>query len=148
MIEQAIRDLLRDTAAIRNRVDKGANFPGIYASTVPDKHRGECIVVVDVTSEDAIHLGGEVGNRVTILQTTVFAENSSKAYSLAELIRLRISGFRGIAGDQDPVTIQSCLIQPGGGSDQEEPMDSSDRWTCSYTRDYAVRFVTSIPTLV
>lgn len=142
MIEQSIRDLLRVSVTVRNRVDGH-----VFAGNIPHGVQGECVLLQDITSENFAGLAGEIGKAAAIVQVTCYAERSHEAFSLAEVVRNRISGYRGSAGAIDPVIIDSCLPIGGGGSGQETAVDSSDRWLHSYTRDYEVFFETSVPTL-
>jgi hypothetical protein len=146
MIEKYIRDYLRSVAAIRNRVDQGANYPGIYAGTVPMGHKGESIRLEDISAQRFYHLAGEAGVVQSVVQVTCYGENARRAFTLSELVRNRLSGYRGYAGDSNETAIQSALII-NESADQESPADASDRWIYSYTCDYQITHTTSIPTL-
>lgn len=146
MIEKYIRDFLREVPAIRNRVDMGGDLSGIYASTVPVRHRGECLVLTVAGASHNNHLGGESSARTSIVQVTAYGENPARAYSLAELVRNRLSGYSGGLGDSDETTA-TCIVLNAIGAQEEAAADASDKWIHSYTVDYEITHQTPVPTL-
>jgi len=147
MIVRQLRDYLRDDADIVSRVDEGTDRPGIYAGTVPEKHRGECIVLQAINANHNYSLGGEVADRLSRLQITTYSDNAVRAESLMELVRNRLSGYRGSMGDSSPTTVKTCIIENNVGSGVEDPQDSGDKFGHSYTVDYKIIHTTEVPTL-
>lgn len=147
MIEQYLRDYLRDSAAVSDRVDQGSEYPGVYAGNVPQGHRGECIVLQAIIADHNYHLGGEVADRETIVQITTYSDNAARAYTLMELVRNRLSGYVGNLGDSDETLVKTCVIINDVGAGVETPADASDRWRHSYTCDYDIIHTTPVPTL-
>ena len=147
MIVKNVRDYLRDDADIVDRVDEGTDRPGIYAGTVPEKHRGECIVLQAINANHNYSLGGEVADRGSLVQITTYSDNAVRAESLMELVRNRLSGYRGSMGDSDATTVKTCIIENSGGSDIEDAEESSDKFVHSYTVDYKIIHTTAVPTL-
>lgn len=148
MIEEQARDLLRSYPAIRNRVDKGESYPGVYASTVPSGHRGESIVIQEISGGPFNYLDGETGVWESMLQITTYSSNPKAAKTLSDIVRDKFSGFKGMAGDKEPTYIQSALIEPSSCfSDDEAPLDGSDKWFHKYNATYRVLHTVSVPTL-
>jgi hypothetical protein len=147
MIERYVRDYLRSVAAISNRVDGGANYPGIYAGNAPQGHEGECLIMQGINSDHNYSLTGEVADRESIVQITAYSNTASTAYSLAELVRNRMSGYKGMMGDNDETNVKTCIIQTDVGADIEETADADDKFIHSYTVDYLLIHTTPTPTL-
>jgi hypothetical protein len=147
MIERYTRDFLRDVTAIRDRVDEGTDLLGVYCGTVPHGHRGECILLTDITAEHYYHLGGEVSPRSSVVQITCYSDKAGRAYSLAELVRNRLSGYGGLMGDSDETRVLTATIVGSAGAEIETPEDASDKFIYSYTRDYELIYTTTVPTL-
>lgn len=147
MILRHVRDYLRDDAEIRDRVDGGTNYPGIYADSVPQGHQGECIVLQSVYVQHYYHLGGEAGVRESQVQVTCYSDNAARAESLSELVRDRLSGYRGSMGDQSPTTIKTCIITNDIGGSKESPADDSDKFIHAYTTEYKIIHTTTVPSL-
>lgn len=141
MITTTLRNILRGTAAIRDRVDKGAALPGIYASNAPAAEHGEYIVLTDVSGDHSYALSGEIGTRQSTIQVDCYAETGDRAYSLFELVRNRISG------NPSDSAIDSCLIIGGLGSDATPPASKGERWIHRYSKDFLVTHFESVPTL-
>lgn len=146
MIERKVRDFLRAVDDIRDRVDMGTGLPGIYAGTVPTRHRGECILLSVVGAQHNNHLAGESSARHSVVQVSCYGENAERAYTLAELVRNRLSGYSGSLGDTD-ATDAHCVVQNAIGAQEEPTSDASDKWTHSYTVDYFITHQTPVPTL-
>lgn len=147
MILRHVRDYLRDDAEIRDRVDGGADYPGIYAGSVPQGHQGECIVLQSVYVQHNYQLGGEVSDRESQAQITCYSDNAARAESLSELVRDRLSGFRGSMGDKSPTTVKTCIILNDIGGDTENPTDDSDKFVHAYTTEYKIIHTTAVPSL-
>jgi len=147
MIERYVRDHLRSIAAIRDRVDSGVDYPGIYAGNAPQGHVGECIIMQGITSDHNYHLGGEVADRETMLQIVAYSDNAARAFSLMELIRNRLSGYRGLMGDSDETRVKTCIIANDVGADIDETAEAEDKFIHTYTADYLLIYTTPVPTL-
>lgn len=147
MIAKYLRDHLRSVAAIRDRVDGGADFPGIYADNVPQGHVGECIVLRVIVTDHNYHLGGEVADSGSTVQVTVYSDKAARAFSLMELIRNRLSGYRGLMGDSDETRVKTCIIANDVGADIDETAEADDKFIHTYTADYLLIYTTPEPTL-
>lgn len=148
MIEQYVRDYLRDSDGIRDRVDEGTNHPGVYAGVVPVGHKGECIVVQAISAEHGYHLEAEIPDRQTVLQITTYSDKADRSYTLMELVRNRLSGYAGPMGDDEETTVKTCIILNDVGAGTEDPQNKSDKFVHSYTTDYTIIHTTPIPTFV
>ena len=142
MIEQHIRDFLRDDADITDRVAHR-----IAPGRLRQGELGEAIIVQEISNVPTYSTIGEVGIHDKVVQITSYAASPKAAYTLAELVRNRLSGYRGSIGDGDASTVQSCRII-SAGADEERPEDASDRWIHKYRQDFALFENASIPTLV
>lgn len=140
MLLTAIRDILKASTAIRDRVDLGVRFPGVYADHGPQAVRGEYIVLQDVSGDHSYGLGGEIGTLATIVQVNCFSYKSEKAQSLFMLVRNRLSGY------SDSVIAEATIIG-GLGSSPAPPVDNSDKWIYRYSKDFQIFHYESVPTL-
>ena len=135
MVERTIRDMLRDTDSIRDRVAER-----IYGGNAPQGTYGECIIIRDVSGTHNYSLSGEIGTRQSVVQIDCYSDSSARAYDLCEMVRNRLSGRPG--GDE----IESCIIVGGARAADEAPSDKSDRWVHSYSLDFEVFHYEGIPT--
>ena len=142
MIEKTLRDLLRNIAEIRDRVDKGTiDRPGIYADNAPQGENPEYIVLKDVTTIHSNSLQNEVNARFSIVQIDCYSTNAYRARTLFELVRNAISGLHDLANG-----IQAVMIVGGLGTLPVSPKDASDRWVHRFSKDFQVIHETVIPT--
>ena len=142
MIENHIRDFLRDDVDITNRV--AANiWPGRALEFV----KGEMLIVSAITSIPVYGLDGEVGKWEHVVQIMAYAATPRAAFTLSELVRNRLSGYRGNIGDDDASFVEKCEIVSGGAG-EVAPEDGSDNWTFTHRLDFSLFETTSIPTLV
>lgn len=139
MIEQLLADFLHDDADIRDRV--GARiFPGRAVRGT----KGETIIIQEITGIPTYTLDLEAGIAEEFVQVDCYAASPRSAYTLKELVRDRVSGYRGTIGNTDPAYVESVRIV-GGGQEDERPTDSSDQWIHRYRLDLALFVTTSIP---
>lgn len=142
MIHRTLRDILRDSAAIRDRVDKGTtNLGGIYADYAPEDERPEYIILTDVTTTHHYHLQNEANTRTSIIQVDCYSDRPDRAASLFELVRNLLSGRIDLDNG-----IQAIWISGGLGSLPEPPEDKSGKWIDRYSKDFSVIHVTDVPT--
>ena len=142
MIEEHIRDFLRDDADITDRVG-----PNIWDGHAPGYVKGEMLIVSTITSTPVYTIDGEAGKAEHVVQIMAFAARAKAAFTLSELVRNRLSGYRGAIGDDDASSVERCEIVSGGAG-EVAPEDKSDNWTFTYRNDYALFETTTIPTLV
>lgn len=140
MIELKLKEFLQDSDAIRNRV--GSRFGAGY---LKQGLRGDSIVLQEISSTPAHHLQGEAGIEEKVVQVDCYSDTPRKAESLAQLVRNRLSGYRGSIGKTDPQHCQSFRII-SSGQEFEEPEDSSDNWTHRYRMDFSFYINAPIPT--
>lgn len=147
MIYQLLYKLLHDGAAIRNRVGTR-----IVARRAPADTPGEYIVLNIVGGTAHNHLSNEAGIGERVIQVSYFADSASAAQSGIELVRLRLSGFKGDveildpAGDLREYTVQANLITSNDFA--SEPQNASDKWSHQSTADFQVFFEQDVPTHV
>lgn len=141
MIEQHLRDFLRDDDDITDRVEHR-----IRAGNALESDHGELIIITEISNVPQYTLIGEAGKHDKVVQVVAYSATPGAAFSLAELVRNRLSGYRGVIGDGDASSVESCRIISGGAG-QDQPRDKSDRWIYSYRYDFAMFEDVSIPTL-
>ena len=140
MIEHNIRDFLRDVPEITQRVEHR-----IRPGRLEQSDSGEAIVLQEVSRTPEVHLGGEVGLHDVVLQVKCYSDTAKAAFTLAELVRNRLSGYRGPIGDQGEGFIQSTRII-ASGADEEDLEDDSDEFRYTYRWDFAMHTTETIPT--
>lgn len=140
MILTVVRDILRASAAVRDRVDQGVNYPGIYADHGPQSVRGEYIVLQNVTGDNHYALTGEIGTQTSIIQVDCYSDRSEHAQSLFALVRNLLSGYSN-------TDIAEATIIGGLGSAPAAPADSSHKWTYRFSKDFQIFHYESVPTL-
>ena len=140
MIEHQLAEFFTADAAILARTAERI-FPGraIHGT------RGEVIVIQDITGQPIYTIDLEAGIADKVVQVDCYSSSPRAAYTLAELVRDRLSGYRGTIGTTTPVLAQSCRII-SSGQEVDQPTDSSDRWIHRYRLDFALFVATSIPT--
>lgn len=140
MIEHQLKEYFADSDAIRDRVGSR-----IYPGRALQGIKGETLIIQEITSQPVYDLTNEAGQHDKSVQVDCYAATPRSAASLAELVRNRLSGYRGTIGTTNPITVQSCRIT-SAGQETESPADSSDKWTHRYRLDFAFFSTATIPT--
>lgn len=139
MIELQLKEYLQDSDAIRNRVKAwGAGY-------ITQGKRGEAVVLQEFGRDPEYSLANESGQHRVRFQIDCYSDSPRHAESLAQLIRNRLSGYRGEIGKTEPVEIQSTQVIDAGAL-IDEPVDKSDKWTHRYRMDFSAFVSASIPT--
>lgn len=148
MIYRLIYKLLFDCLEFRSRVGTR-----IFAEHAPANTAGECCVIRIISGAAEYGLDSECDCARPMVQLDFYSENATKAESLYQIARNRLSGFYGsvdvlnASGVEEPVDVSECLlIRPGALVD--EPRDASDRWTHRWSADFDIVHSQSVPTLV
>ena len=137
MIEREIKKYLHASANIRNVVGNR-----IYAGRAGMNVAGAMLIVRNITSQRFYSLANEVGTKESTLQIDCYDDSATKAYDLSELVRNRLSGYAGAAGD---ATLYEATIISERAS-TESPENKSDRWVFLYSTDYAIFHDSTVPT--
>lgn len=140
MIEHQLAEFFWADDDINNRTGER-----IYPMRAPQGVRGELIILQEITNTPAYTLQREAGVHDKIVQIDCYAATPRAAESLAELVRMRLSGFRGEIGTTTPVDVESCRII-SSGPETERPRDDSDNWIHRYRMDFAMWVQATIPT--
>ena len=143
MIEQDIRDFLRDVSAITDRVSTR-----IYPSRVPIGVDGESIVLREISAQPAAYkvAAGEVGLHEKRCQVDCYAASPKAAFTLSELVRDSISGYRSTIGDAGTTQVEAIQIEFASSS-IEEPERSSDVWIHRYQITLSMFVSATVPSL-
>ena len=145
MIYRLLYKLLHDSAAVRDRV--GAR---IYAEHAPAEVQGACIIIRNLSGRAEAGLDGESDCAMPMIQVDCYDDSMTKAESLYQLVRNRMSWFRGSlsvlneSGGETEVDVhEASLIRPGAFI--EAPRDASDRWSYRYSADFEVFYEQAVP---
>lgn len=154
MIYRLLGKLMYDSPDIRDRVGTRIYFE--YApelKAIPVDQRGPCIIIRNFSGSAETHLQNECGMAMPMVQVDCYDASSSKAHSLYELVRLRLSGFGPdtvddvLDDDGDTVDVfVAAIVLRRPGMYVEQPRDASDKWTHRYTADFEVFHSQSVPT--
>jgi hypothetical protein len=137
MIEREIKKYLHGSSNIRDVVGNR-----IYQGRAIQNVQGALLILRNITSERHYSLSEEVATKASILQIDAYDETAVKAYDLGELVRNRLSGYTGAAGD---ITIYGSTII-SERSNVEEPGNRGDRWVFVYSFDFELTHSQTSPT--
>lgn len=147
MIYRILYKLLHDSEEVRNRVGTR-----IFAENAPESTQGACIILRNLSGRAESGLDGETDCAMPTLQLDCYDDSATKAESLFQRVRNRLSGYRGtveVLDIDNAVTDidvhEITLLRPGMFI--EEPRDASDRWSYRYSGDFEVYHEQSVPTL-
>lgn len=128
---------LADSDDVRNRL--GARmFPGVA-------RQGESLpylTVRQIGTERFNDLAGEDSIASVTYQLTTWAATDTETREIDELIRLRISGYRGL---MDSTYVHGCTIE-NQREQQIKPAEGSDHWLFGKSTDYQITFNQPVPT--
>jgi len=136
MIQKAIRTFLRDSNAVRDKVGTR-----IYSGSAPRGTNGNYIILRIILAEHLYDLENEIGLRESVMQVDCYEETPTLADELGEVVRKRMSGYRGLAGD---VFVQSTRIVRDSTA-EVPPADASDKWIHLRSMDFSIYHDTAIP---
>lgn len=145
-----IRDhLIASTAIVNEFSDR------VFDSTIPQALRDDlrrnrelypCIVLSDISAEPEYYLGGESGKHTSQVQIDVWTDGTDgpqKCKELGELVRNRLSGYRGQFGTGCWGT--SRMIR--NNTVAAPPIDGSDTHRRRNSMDFEVIHSADVPTL-
>lgn len=147
MIHRILYRLLSQSANIANKV--GVR---IYQDRAPQKTTGDYIVITRVSASPEYHLTAESDCAVDIIQLAYVSTSRAAAEAGFNLIRNRISGYRGdvtyLADDGTYATgnISECTCVRGALT-VEMAGDASDKYRFLCSSDYQIFSSQSVPTL-
>lgn len=137
MIEKDLKTFFDGSAAITDIV-----AGRIYAGHVPQGVKGAVIVLRNQSPEHFYTLTNEADATRAVVQIDCYGKTATQADNLGEVVRNRLSGYRGTAGD---VTIQGAIILRDNAF-TEEPEDKSDQWIHRRSLDFSIIFGQTVPT--
>lgn len=116
MILVALRTWLLANTAITNMVGSA----GVFAMRADQASSHPLILLQVISQENETHALGELGLAETRMQIACWAQTYLAAQTLAENVRLRISGYRGPMGN--PATqVQNCKLENMLDQDDDTP---------------------------
>lgn len=120
----------------------------IYPEVIPqDQRDAECAMVInDLSNEPEYYLGGEAGLHTSVIQVDVWTDGKggrARANELGELVRNRLSGYRGTFGTG--VYGTSRMIR--NNTVAAPPIDGSDTHRRRVSMDFEIIHSASVPTL-
>lgn len=143
-LSKDISDHLKGSIAI---VDAFSNR--IFPEVIPQGARSSAfpaVVINDLTNEPEYVLSGEAGTHISVIQIDVWTDGTGgkgKANELSELIRNRLSGYKGTFGSG--VWGSARLIR--NDSLAAPPVDGSDLHRRRVSMDFSIIHSASVPTL-
>jgi hypothetical protein len=126
----AIVDAFSDRMFTEN-APQGAGYPRLHLN--------------DVSSDPEMYLGGEAGEHTTVVQIDVWTDGSggkARANELGEMVRNRLSGYRGQFG----TGVYGTARMIRNNSVAAPPIPGSDQHRRRYSMDFEVRHSASVPT--
>lgn len=145
-----IADHLRGSTAIVDAVENR-----IYPDVIPQEERNSggnrmalfpCIVLQIVSGQPEYALRGEAGVHQTTVQVDVWTDGDRGSYhanELSELVRNRLSGYRGTFGSGCRGTAR--LVR--SNSLPVEPVDASDQFRRRVSMDFDLIHTAAVPDL-
>ena len=142
-LSKDVADHLKLSAAI---VD--AFSDRIYPEIIPQEKRdAACAIVInDLSNDPEYSLAGEVGTHTSVIQVDVWTDGKGgrgRANELGELVRNRLSGYRGTFGTG--VYGTSHMIR--NNTVAAPPLDGSDIHRRRVSMDFEIIHTASVPTL-
>lgn len=142
MIAGAVRDWLIGDVQIVNKVSNR-----IYPNKIPQEIKsGICIVLNRISGNHEYDLSNELGIRRFIYQLDIYGDIDTRPAEVEatnELIRLRMSGYRGQLNDD--VFCHGLFLQ-GDDEEAERPVDASDIWQFRQGFDFEIHVTAAVPT--
>lgn len=137
-IKRAVNDYLLADAGINAAV--GGR---VYDGRIPKGKPLPAIVLQVVTEGAYYELQNESAVRAPIIQIDVY-DRDPKAQSdtIAELIRSRLSGYRGALNDE---TFCDCAVRQRYNQFDEPPDDGTDNWIRRVSTDYRIHYFAAVP---
>jgi hypothetical protein len=119
----------------------------IYESIIPQGVSYEAALVINIISQQPdYYLGGEVGSHQTQVQLDVYTNGQGsavRANEVAELVRNRLSGYRGQLGEG---CFCSNAMLRSGEADPVPAVDGSDLHKRRVRLDFEIRHTADVPT--
>lgn len=139
--------ILRD---IRDRLEASSNIANefgerIYADVAPQSVTYPFILLSDLSGQPEYALDGEVGTHISQIQVDVWTDGTGgkqKANELGELVRNRLSGYRGTIGDGAYGTIR--MIR--NDTTAPPPLEGSSEHRRRVSMDFEVIHSADVPT--
>lgn len=119
----------------------------VYINRAPSKTRTPYVIVSTVSGEPQYALSGEAGIAQAIVQVSVWDQDPNGVFvadEVAELIRDKMSGWRGSWGD---TYVSGCTLTNEPTAYGDNPADSSDDWWHTVQQDFRVTHRRAVPTL-
>lgn len=135
-----IRDRLEASTAIANEFGER-----IYADVAPQNVAYPFILLSDLSAQPEYALSGEASAHTSQIQVDVWTDGTGgkqKANELGELVRNRLSGYRGTIGSGAYGTIR----QIRSDTTAPPPLEGSDQHRRRVSIDYEVIHSADVPT--
>lgn len=133
-IRPALRAFLLADASISALVTTGG-ISRVYPVKIPQGVKAACIVYSRISGTGIYHMGGDSGLAMPRFQIDAWGLTGDAATTLANLIKDRLSGFRGVMGTGPiAVTVQGVFLL-----DEREDYDDTPKLH-RMSRDYAIDF--------
>lgn len=135
-----IRDHLADSVEIANAVGDR-----IYPDGMPQGSEYPAIVISDLSSTPEYDLGGEVGTHTSVVTVDCWTDGKGgreRVNQLGEMVRNRLSGYRGQLGD-GAFCSGAMLIR--NNTVAAEPLPGSDQHRRRASMDFSIVHTAAVP---
>jgi hypothetical protein len=138
---------------IRDRLETSTNIANefgerIYADTAPQNAVYPFILLSDLSAQPEYYLEGEVGTHTSQIQVDVWTDGTGgkqKANELGELVRNRLSGYRGTIGGEEGAYGTIRMIR--NDSTAPPPLEGSSEHRRRVSMDFEIIHSADVPTL-
>lgn len=139
-----VKDIRDRLAASANVVDKVSDR--IYSEVAPQQASLPYLILNEISQQPEFYLGGEAGRHTSVIQIDVYTDGKKgqqEANEIAELVRNRLSGFRGTFGAGCYGTSRMIRCE----SNPVPPVDGSDFTKRRVSMDYEIFHTADVPSL-
>lgn len=140
MIDAELFDYLEAQTEIRTELVDATGFK-MFRDRIPHGRSRPALKYENVTANPRYVLTTESKCLEQNISLSVFAETAKQASDIAELIRLKLSGFQGVMGTTQ---IVGCTLDSAREFATPSP-DASDVWEYQAQQDYRINYWRPLP---
>jgi Protein of unknown function (DUF3168) len=136
MNKKHLIQFLYDSPAVRNRLGSR-----IFPAVARQGEQLPYLAMKQLGTERHYDLAGEDGLASVVLQLSVCAITDSDAREISEIVRNRLSGYRGL---MESTFVHGCTIE-NQREQQLKPSTGGEQWLHVHNTDYRLTFNQTIP---
>ena len=133
-IRPALRAFLLADASISALVTTGG-ISRVYPVKIPQGVKAACIVYSRISGTGIYHMGGDSGLAMPRFQIDAWGLTGDAATTLANLIKDRLSGYRGVMGSGGAAVTDQGVFMAAEMEDYDDTVQMS-----RMSRDYAIDY--------